>query len=63
MSEHKVTITDDGDEKVFFAVDGAVVAEVSHGPHGWDGMTGAIDAVEQVARALGAEVQNSQDVV
>lgn len=58
-----ITITDDGDEVVFFHVDNILVGEVDHGRYGWDGMTGVIELVESLATRLGVRVDNTQDIV
>lgn len=62
MGDIVIEITDDGDEDVYFIVDGMTVYTTSHGPHGWDGMTGAIEAVTAVANALNVEVNDKQGI-
>lgn len=44
------------DEHCDIYVEGKKVAEMDHGPHGWDGMVGIREAVTAVTKAAGGTV-------
>lgn len=58
-----IYITDDGDETVFVKIEEETIAEIGHGPYGWEGMEAVIKLVEDIAEAHGIEVVNVQDIV
>lgn len=56
-------ITDDGDEEIYFHLDGKLIMTSNHEEHGWSGMQSLIDAFTKLAEAAGVEVENAQDIV
>ncbi len=56
-------ITDDGDETIFFELDGKEVGTADHDDYGWAGMTHVINLVTAIAEAGGVTVENVQDIV
>jgi hypothetical protein len=62
-AKQKLTITDDGDERLFIKLDGVTMFEPNHEDEGWDGMTRMIELVTKLAEALGIEVENTQNIV
>jgi hypothetical protein len=49
------------DEDCDIYVDETFIYQMSHGPHGWDGMEGIRDAVLSMASYLGMSVEISGD--
>lgn len=62
-----IRISDDGDETLIVTVEDQFmtteVGRFGHSPHGWEGLTEIIDAIHQLAEALGVHYECDQDIV
>lgn len=59
----RLSITDDGDEKVYMHLDGVHIFTANHEDDGWDGMTRLIALATTLALRLGVGVDNEQGIV